>query len=318
MRFRDCLDSLLRAALPVLLVLLTTPASAQVSTLARVSGSVVDPEGKPIRAATITLENTDSGQTMTTTTDERGRFVVLGLRPTVWNFVIAAPGFATLSGSGRLSVGIDANPPLNVVLQRSGGAVGSLVGLQARDIQADLATGDTLFGLQRWDEAIAVYKTILSKATPLTSINLQIGLAYRRKGDTAAAIAAYEELLKSDPVNEKATIGIALAHAEKGDRKTALDLLSQSADKEGAGREVFFSLGELNLENGNTDEAMKWYRRASDVDGSWGKPLYKLGVSAAQRGETAAARSFLTRTIDVDPLSPEAALAKTAIEKLGR
>jgi Flp pilus assembly protein TadD len=317
MRFRNCLDSFHRAALPVLLVLLTAPASGQ-GTLARVSGTVVDTEEKPIRAATITMENADSGQTMSTTTDERGRFLVIGLRPTVWNFVIAAPGFTTVTGSGRLRVGLDANPPINVVLQRSGGALGSLIGLQAKDIQADLATGDTLFSLQRWDEAIAVYKTILAKAPPLTNINLQIGLAYRRKGDTAAAIAAYEELLKTDAANEKARIGIALAHAEKGDTKTALDLLSQSAEKADAGRDVFFSLGELNLEGGNTDEAMKWYRRASDVDGSWGKPLYKLGVSAAQKGETAAARGFLTKVMEVDPLSPEATLAKTAIEKLGR
>jgi Flp pilus assembly protein TadD len=317
MRFRDCLDSFRWAALPVLLVLLATPASAQL-TVARVSGSVVDPEGKPIRAATITMENADTGQTMTTTTDERGRFMVLGLRPTVWNFVIAAPGFTTISGSGRLRVGLDANPPINVVLERSTGGTGSLFGLQAKDIQADLATGDTLFGLQRWDEAIAVYKAILAKATPLTNISLQIGLAYRRKGDTASAIAAYEDLLKHDPANEKAMIGIALAHTEKGDMKTAVALLSQSAEKAGAGREVFYSLGELNLEGGNTDEAMKWYRRASEVDGSWGKPLYKLGVSAAQKGESAAARDFMTRVIEVDPLSPEAVLAKTAIEKLGR
>jgi hypothetical protein len=177
MRFRDCLDCFHWAALPVLFVLIAAPASAQLSSSARVSGSVVDPDGKPIRAATITMENTDSGQTMTTTTDERGRFLVIGLRPTVWNFVIAAPGFAAVSGSGRLRVGIDANPPLNIVLERSGGSLGSLTGLQAKDIQADLATGDTLFSLQRWDEAIAVYKTILAKAPPLTNIGLQIGLA---------------------------------------------------------------------------------------------------------------------------------------------
>jgi Flp pilus assembly protein TadD len=317
MRFRDCLDTFRWAALPVLLVFLATPASAQL-TVARVSGSVVDPEGKPIRAATITMENADSGQTMTTTTDERGRFMVIGLRPTVWNFVIAAPGFTTISGSGRLRVGLDANPPINVVLQRSTASAGSLLGLHARDIQADLATGDTLFGLQRWDEAIAVYKAILAKTTPLTSIGLQIGLAYRRKGDTASAIATYEELLKNDPADDKARVGIALAHAEKGDTKTAIAVLSEAAEKAGAGRELFYSLGELNLEGGNTDEAMKWYRRASEADGSWGKPLYKLGVSAAQKGESAAARDFMTRAIEVDPLSPEAALAKSAIEKLGR
>jgi Tfp pilus assembly protein PilF len=232
--------------------------------------------------------------------------------------MIAAPGFAPVSGSGRLKVGLDANPPLNIVLARSGSALGTLSGMTARDIQADLVTAETLFNLERWDEAIAAYKAMLLKAPVLSRINLQIALAQRRKGDATAAITTYEELLKVDSTNEKARIGIALAHAERGDRKTAEELLLKTAENPDAGREVFFSLGEFHDADGRGAEAVKWYRRASEVDASWGKPLYKLGMSAAKRGETAAAREFLTKALTVDPLSPEAALAKNAVDQLSR
>jgi len=299
-----------------LLVLHATSLFAQSAGLARVSGSVVDAEGKSVRGATITLENADADRTATTTTDERGRFALLGLRPGMWHVTIIAPGYEMVAVDGVLRAG-GSNPPINTILRPVGMVLGSLSGLQVRDIQADLATADALFDQERWDEAIAFYRSILSKAPVLTHINLQVGAAYRRKGDPAGAIEAYNELLKAEPGNEKATVGIALAKAQAGDKKGAQDVLVNAAN-EGTYREVFFTLGELSFEDGRMDDAMSWYRKAVDADASWGKPLYKLGLSAAKKGEPAAARDFLARVMAVDPTSPEAALAKAAVDQLTR
>lgn len=300
------------------IVLSASTAFAQVSALARVAGTVVDSEGKPIRAATITLTNADNGLTVTGTTDERGRFAILGLKIGQWRFVASAPGFISVSGVGTLKGGVEATTPLDLVMFPSGMLVGTLAGVQAKDVQADLATADTLFTQQRWDDAIAAYKTLLNRAPVLTSINLQIGLAYRKKGDTAAAIAAYNELLKADPDNERAKTELALTQAEAGDRKGAQAALLKLAESKTAGSNVFYQLGEMSFDDGALDDAMRWYRRAAEIDGSWGKPLYKLGMTAAKKGDSTDARNFLTQAMTVDPLSPEAALAKTAVEQLNR
>jgi tetratricopeptide (TPR) repeat protein len=300
-----------------LLVFLAIPLSAQNNArLARVNGTVVDSEGKSVRGATVTLESTD-GKIATTTTDERGRFSVPGLPAGRWHYTIAAPGFETISGEGALRAG-GSNPPMNAVLRASAMVLGSLSGLQVRDIQADLATADALFDQQRWEEAIAFYRSILSKAPVLTHIHLQVGAAYRRKGDPAGAMEAYKELLKAEPGNDRATVGLALATAESGNRKSAEEILVKAAGEEGSHREVLFALGELSFEDGSLDNAMTWYRKAADADSSWGKPLYKLGLSAAKKGESAAARDFLVRVMAVDPMSPEAALAKAAVDQMAR
>jgi Flp pilus assembly protein TadD len=297
-----------------LLVLHATPLLAQG---ARVSGTVVDTEGKAIRGATVTMEHPDTGQSVTTASDARGRFFMLGLRPGQWEFTIAAPGYMPVAGKGVLRVGTTANP-LHAIMRVRGPLLGSLGGVQVRDLQADLTSADTLLGQQRWDEAIALYRSILEKAPVLTYAHLQIGAAYRGKGDLSAAIGAYNTLLKAEPANAKARIGVAAATIAQGDRSAAREMLT-AATAEGHGdREILFALGEMSFEDGNLDEAIAWYRRASEADGSWGKPLYKLGVSTAKKGDTQAAREFLTQALTVDPTSAEATLAKTTMDQMNR
>jgi len=301
-----------------LLVLLFAPLSAQNGAgLARVSGTVVDAEGKSIRGATITFEGAGGGNNVTSATDQRGRFNVPGLRPGQWRFTILAPGYEAITGAASLRPG-GKNSPINAIMRVVGIVPGSLSGLEVRDLQADLATADALFEQQRWDEAIAFYRSIRSKAPVLTHISLQLGAAYRRKGDPAGAIDAYNELLKVEPGHDKATVGLAFATAEAGNRKAGQDILLKAASADGAHREVFFALGELSFEDGSLDNAMTWYRKAADADVSWGKPLYKLGLSAAKKGEPTTARDFLARAMAVDPTSPEAALARAAADQLAR
>jgi tetratricopeptide (TPR) repeat protein len=302
----------------VLLILHSTTLLAQVSSSARISGSVSDQEGNPVRAATVTMAHRESGTSATTTTDERGRFVVLGLRPGVWRFEIAAPGYTSIAGDGALRAGIDVNPPIDAILRPGGAVLGSIGGIPARDIQTDLATADSLFSQQRWDDAIGVYRSILTKIPVLTQINLQIAMAYRRKGDFESAIATYNALLKAEPSHEKAKVGVALAYLGKGDRAAAETWLLEAVKSEDTGPELFFQLGEMRFEDGSLDEAMMWYRKAAAADSSWGKPLYKLGLSAAKKGDRATARDFLTRAMTMDPASPEAALARTELDRLGR
>ena len=43
-------------------------------------------------------------------------------------------------------------------------AFGALAGISGKDLQADLAAADALFGQSRWDDAVTAYKAIMDKA----------------------------------------------------------------------------------------------------------------------------------------------------------
>src|SRR5450432_2211209 len=93
---------LLRGVLAALCVVaLAGTSTAQTG---RVGGVVKDEAGNPIKGATITAENpAASPSSFTATTDDKGRFSIIGLKSGTWTFAAQAPGFAPESGKMPVS-----------------------------------------------------------------------------------------------------------------------------------------------------------------------------------------------------------------------
>lgn len=304
----------LRSLLAVSLVAVC--ASAAHAQMGRVNGVVKDEAGQPLKGVTVTVDNPNIGQTMTSTTDDKGRFGLIGLRAGQWRFIAQAPGFGPEIGAMAVRMG-GPNPPVTFVMKRVGVAnFGALGGITNRDLQATLAAGDAAFEKEQWDQAIESYRAVLNRSSALAIVNLQIGEAQRRKRDFNGAIESYRALLVADPDNSQAHIGIAAAERERGNLAAAEAALIAAAQRAGAGREVFYELGELKLAANQPEEAAQWYRKAAAADPIWGKPRYKLGLDALKKGNNSDATTLLTEVIAVDPTSPEAALAKSSLELL--
>jgi Flp pilus assembly protein TadD len=306
-----------RGVLAVLLVAaLSGSAAAQTG---RVGGIVKDEAGQPIKGATVTAENPNaSPSSFTATTDDKGRFSIIGLKTGQWTFTAQGPGFGPEQGKLAVQTIGAPNPPLTFTLKKGGSpaAAGALGGLAAKDLQAELAAADQLYNAQKWDESVAAYRAIMTKAPSLSVINLQIAAAYRNKKDYDSALTAYNELLKSDPTNDKAIVGIGMTNLEKGDLKAAEDTLTKAAQGARPTREVFYNLGEVKFSQGKAEEAATWYQKASDTDPSWGKPIFKLALVSLNKGDKEGTITMMEKVIASDPTSPEAAQAKQVIEQL--
>jgi Flp pilus assembly protein TadD len=311
----------LRVSRAVLAVLLVVTATGRVAAQGRVGGTVKSETGQPIKGATITARagdpDTQQPDSFTSTTDEKGRFAMVGLPRGDWSFNVQAPGFMPDGGTVTIRA-IAPNPPFAFTLKKAAVTPSVLGSLESKDLQAQLTTADGLYNNQRWDEAIAAYRVILTKAPGLSVINLQIAAAYRNKKEFDGAIEVYNLLLKADPANNKAKVGMAMANVEKGDLDAAEKTLEAAGQTASATREVFYSLGDVKLAKSKPDEAVRAYQRASDVDPTWGKPVFALGRVAMSRDDRPGAMKYFEKVVDVDPMSPEAAQAKAAIEQLKR
>ncbi|HYM23588.1 MAG TPA: carboxypeptidase regulatory-like domain-containing protein [Vicinamibacterales bacterium] len=302
------------AALAVIAV--AAPAAAQIG---RIGGTVKDDTGQPIKGATVMAENeTAAPNSLTATTDDKGRFSMIGLKAGPWTFTAQAPGFDPQKTDAMPVRTVGApNPAIEFKLKRSVTApVSALGSLAAKDLQAELASADALYNAQRWDDSIAAYRTIMAKAPALSVINLQIAAAYRNKKDYDKAISAYNDLLKTDPSNDKARVGIGMTNLEKGDLAAAEDTLTKAAEGQSPTRQVFYDLGEVKAARGQADAAARWYQKAMDFDPSWGKPILKLAIVQANKGDKDTALKLAEKVIAVDPTSTEAAAAKALIDRL--
>jgi predicted Zn-dependent protease len=314
MRQRLYLFSYLLAAL--LVVAVAGSAAAQTG---RVGGVVKDETGNPIKGATVTADNPNaSPSSFTATTDDKGRFSIIGLKSGQWSFSAQAPGFGPEAGKLNVSTIGAPNPPLQFTMKKGGGAgpTSALGSTAAKDLQADLQAADLLYNSAKYDESIAAYRQIMVKAPALSVINLQIAAAYRNKKEYDNAIAAYNDLLKVDPSNDKAIVGLGMTNLEKGDLKAAEDTLTKAAQGPKPTREVFYNLGEVKFSKGQADEAAAMYQKASDLDPTWGKPIFKLALVQLNKGDKDGTIKLMEKVISADPTSQEAAQAKTVIEQL--
>ena len=200
-----------RASLALALVIavcLAGPASAQT---ARAQGTVKDTGGKAMKGATVKATNKEAYPSqITSSTDDKGRWAMIGLKTGTWTFVAEAPGFATQQAQWPVRVG--GTQPMHFVLARD---LGPIPGALVKDIQQQLAAANALRDKGQLDQAIAAYEQIRDKNPKLTSVNLVVGGVYRKKAalesDPTArralfdrAIASYTAVLTEDAAHERA------------------------------------------------------------------------------------------------------------------
>jgi tetratricopeptide (TPR) repeat protein len=202
---------------------IAAPAAAQ----GRVMGVVLDNNGRPIKGAIVRAANPDtSSREWTAATDDKGRWVLLGLRlgPN-WRFTAEAPGFFPEQRVDQVRSNFA--QPLMFSMRRD---PGPLPGALVSEIQDQLAAANALRDQGRHDQAIAAYQAIHARNQKLTSIHLVIADVYRKKAegesDAAArhallerASAAYDEMLKSDADNEHAKAELAAVRASLNESK---------------------------------------------------------------------------------------------------
>jgi tetratricopeptide (TPR) repeat protein len=209
----------------MLTVALAVTASGQ--TAGRITGTIKDPDGKPIKGATVRATNEAVNARITSTTDDKGRFAMIGVRSGRWVVVAEAPNFLPLQGTSDVSSSV--MPVLALTLQRD---PGPMPGALSKTITDELAAAEALRSAGRYDEAITAYQAIQSKNARLTTVGLVVATLYREKAgkerDAAArqallarAIAAYTDFLKSDDTNPRARVELGVTHMAAGNAEAA-------------------------------------------------------------------------------------------------
>ena len=84
---------------------------AQVTTTARLDGTVTDPQGAAVPAAQITVVQTATGQTFHETTDEKGYWALPSMVTGSYKVTVTHPGFKSATNNG---ITIDAGVPATV------------------------------------------------------------------------------------------------------------------------------------------------------------------------------------------------------------
>src|SRR5262245_40842608 len=217
----------MRRTLLFVVLTLAVAVTASAQTAGRITGTIKDPDGKPIKGATVRATNEAVNARITSTTDDKGRFAMIGVRSGRWVIVAEAPNFIPLQGTSDVSSSV--TPVLALTLQRD---PGPMPGALSKTITEVLAGAEAMRSAGRYDDAIHAYQAIQWKHGRLTAVGLMVATVYREKAaqekDAAArqamlarAIAAYTEFLKNDDTNLRARIELGMTQMAAGNAEAA-------------------------------------------------------------------------------------------------
>lgn len=184
-----------------------------------ISGIVRDINDQPIAGATVIGENSQWQRRIDGETNEDGRFSFVGLQTGRWLFIVRGRGYEPVqgfayvrgSGLGGQVTFVMETDPLNPVAPQTG----VLANLRADELQEAISAADQLFETGEYDKAIEAYQAVLTNVPQLTSLNLQIGHAYKGKNDYQRALESYRAVPTTDsPVGNEAQNAIDTLQAD--------------------------------------------------------------------------------------------------------
>ena len=299
-----------------LLLAVAVPSAMAQVTAGRISGRVVDETGEGLGGVAV-LAEAPGRNPIEGTTDDNGRFSLIGFSSGQWRVTVTLEGYEVATGVTQVNQQDVAPANFTVARIRSGfeRMLGeeALEGLDAAALEADLVAADAAFGGQDYDTAIAGYTELLRQLPALTYLHLNIGNAHRATGDFETALASYEQLAGDPERAEQAKVEIARTRLAMGDLDAAAGIAGAGAD---ASREDLYNLGEVDFARGDVDGAAGWYEKATMVDPNWEKPWFKLALVSLNKGDMEAAKQNFQKVVDIAPDSEDGVQAKATLSAL--
>jgi tetratricopeptide (TPR) repeat protein len=289
--------------------------------IARMGGTVVDKDGKPIQGAKVTaVFDQPGGSTFETTTDKKGEWVFMGVGTGNWLVTAAAKGYlpVTVSTYARQ---LEKNPKVTLKLEKQ--AAGSGVVQDEATFQA-LEEGNAFFKDGKYDTALTMYEEFLAKNPGAYQVLLNIGDCYREKGELDAAIQKYNQLVEQSAsdaamgktMGAKGLAAIGLCFLKQGKLAESQDYFKKSIEMAPQDENLPYNVAEIYFSNQQIDDAIRYFDMAIQIKPDWPDPYLRLAYAYLNKGDNPKAVENLEKFIKLEPETERTAQAKAILEAI--
>ena len=303
------------------LVLVATAAVAQLGR-GRMQGTVTDEEGNPLAGVKITAHNPEvTPSTLESTTDERGRWAIMGFTSATWQFAFELDGYLLLQMSARVQM-LSKNADMDVELTSATPEAAAMAtgvgegggGLANMELFEE---GEAAFEAGEYSVAAAKWEEFLLANPDVYQVNVNIGNAYREAGDNSKAMAAFQLVLDHDPTDPRANFNMAEVLVHEGETDEAMiyfERVIQSAPDDPA---VYYNVAELYFAQRVAESAIEYYNRALAVQPDYLPALKQLGFAQVNAGQVEGAITTFEKFVELAPEDhPDAPLIKDVLVAL--
>ena len=289
------------------LLVATGVSFAQMGT-GRITGRITDPEGNAVVGAVIHFVD-QTGKKLEGTSDEDGKWAILGFRSGTYDFNIEAEGFqmkieqmaVKQMGQNKLDV---------VLIPLLAAAATAMEGKNAL-----LAEANELLKQKQYPEAVAKFEELLVAQPSFYQAHEFIGIAYREMGDDDDALAEFHKVLDLDAghANSLISIGDILVSQQKLDEAVVYFEKAVGQTRDAI---VPFNVAEIYFTQQNAAKAAEFYKIATEYKPDWPDAHLKLGLAYLNTGDLDAAKAAFQKTVEIAPDTTQAEKAQGFLSSL--
>ena len=289
--------------------------------VARMGGSVVDKDGKPVAGAKITaVFDQPGGSTFEATTDKKGDWGIMGVGTGSWVITASAPGFLPVSTGAQISQ-LSKNPKIVLKLEKQ--AAGSGIVQDEATFQT-LEEGNAFYKDGKYDTALMMYEEFLTKNPGAYQVLLNIGDCYREKGEYETAIQKYNLLIEQaaadtamgKTIGAKGLAAIGLCYLKQDKLAESQDYFKKSIEMAPQDENLPYNVAEIYFSNQQIDDAIRYFELAIQIKPDWADPYLRVAFAYLNKGDNVKAAENLEKFIKLEPETERTAQAKAILDAI--
>ncbi len=308
--------ALVAAASVVVVLSVAAPAWAQHDAV--IAGRVVDPQGNPVPRATIIVFSIERGDQRELHANDKGEYIGRGFRPERYRIQVRAEGFAPVEQEVRARLGMNTVdvtlPPATAAMNVDYDRLNSLYDKGYKAYQAS----DWPAAEAAMNELIPAMAELTGEdaATIRKSAHEMLGRALFEQGKYDEAAAVYETLLEIDPDSLPGHVWAAQTYTKQQQFDKAMPHLVRAAELAPDDAAIQYNAGAILLQLNHVDEGIARIRRAIEIKPEFPLAYKNLGFAYLRAQDYASAIDMLKRYLEQAPDAPDKADIEGMIQAL--
>ena len=305
-----------RFILSMIIIGVLTPAAlvGQIRGQARMAGVVLDEDtGQPIEGVTVKafFPAADASITPAPRTGKDGTWKALFIRAGMWDLEFTKMGYIPQKLSYRVVF------EMGVKVEEIEIRLKKLQGVSVKtEILKELEKGESLYSEKKFDEALAIYQSILKDNPDLFVIKMNIGNCHFALENYESALENFLQVHEKQPDRGDLLIAIANSYNNWGKKEEAIEWYKKVSLSDIKDINTAYNVGAIFVAAGNPSDALKYFQKAVEIDPLFADAYYQLGICHLGLGSTAEGIEALKKSVELAPDSANSATAKAILETL--
>ncbi len=277
----------------------------------KIEGVVTDSEGNPLQGVVVTIASLKiSSQHITLKTDEKGKFIQIGLWPAQYMVSFKKSGY--LPASREVRVRIAETATLDVVLEKAEEI------LERSLSRADslFLKGNSFYEKGQHEEAAKTYEEAINLNPTQWGYFFNLGLSYKKLDEKEKALKAFRKALELNPESYSGHKEIAEVLAKSGNFEEAKKYYRRATELNPDEPEALFNLGVCAMNTGESEQALEAFLKVVEIKDDYADAYYQIGTLSISLNKTEEAIRYLEKFLELAPQHEKAPLARQLLDFL--